>query len=220
MLANIKKHFGYYFLVLAIIELSFIWFWPEGRLMSKPLLLLTLMAYYFMSSFQVDWLFLIALFFAFLGDTLLLFEGYFLYGLGSFLVMQVLYAICFFKQKGALSKRKYLGIALIILLTISVLYTLAPNLSSLIVPVVVYSCSIAMMAIGAILRNDKGRHYYLILLGVLSFLVSDSLLGLNKFSDGFPLAGLLVMSTYILAQYLIVTGYLNYERSNIELQKT
>jgi uncharacterized membrane protein YhhN len=45
-----------------------------------------------------------------------------------------------------------------------------------------------------------------VLLGAMSFLLSDALLAINKFVAPIPMAGLWVMLTYITAQYLIVKG--------------
>jgi uncharacterized membrane protein YhhN len=42
--------------------------------------------------------------------------------------------------------------------------------------------------------------------GALLFVMSDSLLAINKFVHPIPEAGFLIMSTYILAQYFIVQG--------------
>ena len=174
-----------------------------------------------LSSAKIDKLFLIALFFAFLGDTFLLSDNYFLHGLGSFLIMQVLYAICFFKQFDRLTKTKIMGVVAISLLLALMLYQLVPKLDEdVLIPVIIYSLTIGLMAIAAVSRVDQGSQYKMVLGGVISFLISDSLLGLNKFGDGFEVAGLLVMLTYIIAQYLIVKGYLRHEQGNNATSET
>ena len=48
--------------------------------------------------------------------------------------------------------------------------------------------------------------YQLILYGALFFLLSDSALALNKFAYKIPQGDVLIMSTYMIAQYLIVYG--------------
>jgi len=40
----------------------------------------------------------------------------------------------------------------------------------------------------------------------LLFLLSDSMIAFNKFNSDIPLAGFLIMITYIAAQYLIMRG--------------
>jgi uncharacterized membrane protein YhhN len=44
--------------------------------------------------------------------------------------------------------------------------------------------------------------------GALLFMISDSLIAITKFLSGFDLAGLAIMSTYMLAQLLIIEGVL------------
>jgi len=44
-------------------------------------------------------------------------------------------------------------------------------------------------------------------------MISDSLLAINKFMQPLPLAGLAVMLTYLLAQYLIVEGVVRHDKN-------
>jgi len=215
MIDTFKRYFEYYFIILAIVELAFGQWYPEGRVIIKPLLLISLMVLYFVSTKKFDWLFLMALFFAFLGDTFLLSDDFFLIGLGSFLIMQLLYAYCFFRHRGQMAAHKLLGILIVAAMTGLMLYTIIPDLGGEFkVPVIVYSASLDLMAVSAIARRHHSDGYTWILFGVFFFLISDSLLGLGKFGGANELARLLVMPTYIIAQYLIVKGYLRYESSN------
>jgi uncharacterized membrane protein YhhN len=50
-------------------------------------------------------------------------------------------------------------------------------------------------------------------LGALLFVISDSLLAINKFYQDIPLAGVLIMLTYGLAQLFIMEGAISYIRS-------
>jgi len=74
----------------------------------------------------------------------------------------------------------------------------------------VYSTFIIVMLAGAINRIEKVNHtsYYLVLTGAILFVLSDSAIAVNKFSYNFPYSGTVIMSTYVIAQYLIVTGYI------------
>jgi len=151
---SFRNNFDYYFLALVAVELICVQFYPSGRLVTKPLLMISLMAFYVLSSAKIDKLFLIALFFAFLGDTFLLSDNYFLHGLGSFLIMQVLYAICFFKQFDRLTKTKIMGVVAISLLLALMLYQLVPKLDEdVLIPVIIYSLTIGLMAIAAVSRG-------------------------------------------------------------------
>jgi len=71
-----------------------------------------------------------------------------------------------------------------------------------------YVCAIGLMGITATLR-DKTQFkstYYRILTGALLFIISDSLLAINKFIHPFDFANLLVMMSYAFAQLLLITG--------------
>ena len=50
------------------------------------------------------------------------------------------------------------------------------------------------------------RSFAFIFVGALFFMVSDSLLAINKFMQPLPMASLTIMATYIVAQFLIVEG--------------
>lgn len=75
-------------------------------------------------------------------------------------------------------------------------------------PVLMYAIIITVMAIMAVNRYGKVNifSFKLILYGALFFLLSDSALAVNKFAQPIPQAGVLIMGTYMIAQYLIVYG--------------
>jgi len=58
--------------------------------------------------------------------------------------------------------------------------------------------------------NRSGRvgamSFKLVFVGSLLFLLSDSMIAFNKFNSDIPLAGFLIMITYVAAQYLIMRG--------------
>jgi uncharacterized membrane protein YhhN len=66
------------------------------------------------------------------------------------------------------------------------------------------------MLAGAINRIDKvkKKSFWLVLAGAILFVISDSAIAINKFSYHFEYSGIVIMSAYIVAQYLIVTGYI------------
>ena len=57
------------------------------------------------------------------------------------------------------------------------------------------------------LGRTKRSSFNLVFLGALLFIMSDSVIGLNRFTGPVEHAGPIVMSTYLLAQYLLVKGY-------------
>ncbi len=58
--------------------------------------------------------------------------------------------------------------------------------------------------------NRSGRvgamSFKLVFVGSLLFLLSDTMIAFNKFHSDIPMAGFLIMITYIAAQYLIMRG--------------
>ena len=156
------------------------------------------------------------LLFSWAGDITLEFtrinEVYFIIGLFCFLLAQLMYMAVFFKTAGQniiFSKRAYLLIPVLIYGIMLVSY-LFRDLAEMRVPVILYAAVILSMLAGAINRRDKvnGVSYFLVLTGAILFVISDSAIAVNKFSHHFGSSGIVIMATYIVAQYLIVTGYI------------
>lgn len=89
-----------------------------------------------------------------------------------------------------------------------VLYLIFPNVGDLLPYVIVYMVVLLLLVLMAFLRKPYTNNlsYRLFLFGALSFMVSDSLLALNKFYQSFKMAAVAIMFTYALAQLLIILG--------------
>jgi len=192
---------------------------------SKPLLMIFLGLHFWTNRTKNRYinLILIGLFFAFLGDVFLLFKNqgdsqtlFFLLGLGSILVTQLCYFLAFTsyaKGKGFVKKQPWILLPFIFFL-IGNTYMLWGDLPAAFrLPVFVYSLVIALMAMSCanLYKAIPARSFQLLFIGVLLFMLSDSLIGLNQFKQAsvtVPYADFLIMGTYILAQYLIVKGSL------------
>ncbi|MFY0689382.1 MAG: lysoplasmalogenase [Cyclobacteriaceae bacterium] len=183
---------------------------------SKPLLMPLLLFYVYRASegtITINRLLLAgALMFSWAGDLALMYEGYFLVGVGFFFVAQVVYIIVFAKstyQKITLQFRPLLPLALY---GIGFFYVLLPQTEELFIPVLIYGLSLITMAGFARLRQGltANRSFNFVAIGGAAFLISDSLIALNKFVDEIPFSGVWVMVTYCLAQYLIVVGILEH----------
>ena len=89
---------------------------------------------------------------------------------------------------------------------------LYPHIGNLKIPVAVYALTISVMLITAVYAFNKNNQQSrkLCIAGAILFVVSDSLLSVNKFYYSFPLANVLIMLTYALAQFAIVKGSLQY----------
>ena len=74
--------------------------------------------------------------------------------------------------------------------------------------IIIYAFSLILMSMMALNRSGRvgARSARLVFLGSLFFLLSDSMIAVNKFHAAIPLAGFLIMITYITAQYLIMRG--------------
>lgn len=156
------------------------------------------------------------LLFGLIGDTFLMFvhlePNFFMFGLAAFLIGHLLYISAFYidyKWRPTIEKTA-MWIALIVfgLLCLGSYLYLRPYLGAMKIPVMIYAFVISMMAIMAV--NRKGRvnlfSFKLIFYGAILFLISDSILAYNKFVQPIPYAGLSIMSTYMLAQFLITIG--------------
>lgn len=151
----------------------------------------------------------LALVFSWLGDVLLQSPGDigFLIGMGAFGLAHLAYIAL---NLGPLRTRRapWWGIAVAALWWISLVTLLAPNLGGLLVPVAVYGLVLGTAAAAALGTSR------LIATGAGVFLVSDTLLGLDRFLPGFSFGAvdLLIMFTYCLGQGLIIAGVVTVAR--------
>ena len=87
---------------------------------------------------------------------------------------------------------------------------LMPHLGDLEIPVSIYATVISIMLLfafnGLLVWERPGN--LLVFLGAFFFVVSDSILAVNKFYTPIPKSSFFIMITYLLAQYLIVLGIL------------
>ena len=184
------------------------------RFYTKPLLVPSLMlAYFFYTGIQnsLSKLIIAGLFFSFLGDVFLLWDEYFIQGLICFLTTHILYTAYFIitANKNGWHFKKYpLLIIPVSAYTMALLWLLLPSLGDLTIPVVVYAIVISVMLLSGInlYKKIKSLAYIYFIAGAGFFILSDSLLAINKFYQPFAYSGITIMLTYILAQYFIVKG--------------
>lgn len=186
------------------------------RYISKPLILLALTAYFLMGTRKVSspgkvWV-TSALVLSWLGDVLLLFEGqssqFFILGLSSFLLAHVAYSIFFnrLRREGALSI-KPLFLIFVGVYYAALVISLYPYLEDMRLPVLVYGLVISTMLVLALCLGPlKERIGLFIVFGAILFVLSDSVLAINKFMRPFTGAGVIIMLTYGMAQFFIVSG--------------
>ena len=140
--------------------------------------------------------------FSILGDFLLLFPSQFKSGLFSFLTGHVWYMVGFLSDDWSIP---ILPIIIIIILVIGMVSQLYPSAGKLKIPVLVYITVIAGMGITAFGRFEALQSTPAIIgaIGATLFMVSDGVLGWNKFKSPFYVAEGIILFTYYSGQYLI-----------------
>ena len=147
---------------------------------------------------------IIGLIFSIGGDILLMLPNdLFVPGLASFLIAQIIYTYAFLL--GRKLKVNSLSILPFAVFGVVVFVYLAPGLGALTIPVIVYISIILMMGWQAWEQWDSHRERWALLafLGALFFVLSDTILAINKFRAPFEASTALVLITYTTAQWLI-----------------
>lgn len=193
-------------------------------IITKPLIAASLLLYFYNISHLTNGFqkrIFAGLVFSLVGDVLLLMvdkdPNFFIAGLISFLLAQISYITAFyldFKSRIVQIKLLLLGALIIFGTYCFFLFNyLSPGLGDLKIPVLCYAIIISVMAISATNRYGKVNRvsFVMIFLGAIFFLISDTALAIRKFSHEYDYAGIIIMSTYMLAQYYITVGSLNRE---------
>jgi uncharacterized membrane protein YhhN len=159
-------------------------------------------------------LLLCALIFSCAGDIFLeLPADLFVPGLICFLLAHVMYIAVFFTTPGEVSvfvKKPWLILPVIAYGGL-LIFLMNEKLGEMRLPVYVYTAVILTMVTGAVGRYGKVtvRNWVIVLSGAVLFLLSDSGIAINRFLSPFSGSHFLIMSTYALGQYLIVSGFID-----------
>ncbi|MBS1607196.1 MAG: lysoplasmalogenase [Bacteroidetes bacterium] len=217
-----KQPWVYLFLVVLLIHLAAIYFDNTTiDKITKPLLIILLAGYFIVTTRSVNsrlkkWV-LLALFFSWAGDVLLMFvadnSNFFLAGLVSFLIAHIFYIIFFHSVRVQQDvKPKAFLLIPVLVYYVALITFLSPHLGDMKLPVRIYGvviCFMLMLALHMLYIKNKNTGL-LMLIGALLFVVSDSTLAINKFYNSFRGAGIIVMLTYGIAQLLITQGAIKY----------
>lgn len=150
-----------------------------------------------------------ALTFSCLGDILLALriERSFLYGLSAFLVAHIIY-IALFTRSWRRPLRPGAGrlAATAAVLIFSILFAgwLSSSLGGLALPVTIYICAITLMVVSSLWAGFSTQQ---VALGAVLFMISDSIIAIEKFKMDVPWSDYLIWATYYLGQYGIAFGY-------------
>lgn len=217
-----KQYWILLFVVMLIGDLTGILLQHKGlQYIFKPLIIPVLLGYFDAQSANITtglrkWI-AAALLFSLLGDTLLLFDEkntiFFLLGLSAFLLAHIFYIIFFHlvRIKENVKGNPWL-LVIVVIYYVALISLLSPYLLAMRIPVLVYGIVISfmfMLAMHLLFIKNKVAGIWM-MTGALLFVISDSILAINKFYQPVELAGVLIMLTYGLAQLFIIEGASRY----------
>lgn len=226
-----KKIFLYLFILVSVgIIISEITDNQLLHLICKPAIMITLALHYWMlqreQNQELSKVLILAIIFSCAGDTLLMFQhvnaDFFMFGLGAFLVSHIFYIFTYRQHQSLDASNELQGLqkmryAFPILLSgtglVVILYS---RLGGMKIPVLIYAIVLTAMVLVALFRFGKTNtsSFAMVFGGAILFMISDSLIAINKFLEPLQMAGLWIMITYIAAQYLIVTGLSKHQIDN------
>ena len=187
----------YYYIKPAILTLLVIYFWMNSTHLKKTTRNITLLA----------------LVFSLVGDVLLMFvnhsPNFFIGGLVAFLLAHIMYISVFLKSRNKTANSLPI-ITILLIYASGIFYFIKDGLNDMLIPVLLYLMVFLIMAATAFLRKRSTitNSYNLVFAGAVFFVISDSLLALNKFYELLLFSNISILLTYALAQYLIVLGIL------------
>src|SRR4030042_3855022 len=205
---TLQKTWLYIFGAFAVLFIGLLPFKPyTGNFIIKaiPAISLAVLAFIAVSGIRGKLLFTALLFCAAADIALELAGGkYFVAGLGLFLVAHIFFIITF-SRDFKFQKSRVPVIVLLAVYSIMMAFVMTPSLKEMAIPVYIYMTAITLMCIFASLRAARNDFT---LYGAISFIVSDSIIAINKFMMPVPAADYIIMITYDLALFLIVFGFL------------
>jgi uncharacterized membrane protein YhhN len=210
--------------VLALVELYFEFSGNQaGIFFAKPLAMLVIMVQPaliglgLVNSYQKS--ILVGMMASIVGDVFLMLPGnYFLLGLGAFLVAHLIYTYGFIADREDriqwISVLPYLGLAA---LTFGFFWWFGDVEPVMLAPVGLYILAICTMTWQAFdrlkpLSNGKRKFAGYAAIGASLFLISDFVLAFNRFVAPFEYASVVVMATYLGAQYMIAKSAFRFPR--------
>ena len=151
----------------------------------------------------------LALFFSACGDALLALpiQHSFVLGLGAFLIAQLTYAAIFMRHHQIVGAAPKIRLALVVLYLALLSAFLLPMTGDMLIPVAFYMLAIGLMAAGAATHRPPAA---LLFSGAVIFVLSDSMIAVERFIGPFEGSRHAVMSTYYTAQVLLTCGIIRF----------
>jgi len=146
-------------------------------------------------------LFIIGLIFSMGGDFFLDYDrvNWFVFGLVSFLIAQLFYMFSF----KPIEKKNIVAVVCYGIYGLVIFSVISPGLNELFLPVLGYMS--VLMLMGVFTLVSKKSNFWLII-GGISFIISDSIIAVDKFYEPIPYSHYFIMITYYFAQFSLVTG--------------
>lgn len=236
----------YVLLIVSLIEFCAEFFHHrELVFFTKPLLLPLIAAYYYLSRSKswsiLDSTMMLAFLFSWFGDVSLMLtpetptdtslmgipknKYFFLAGLASFLVTQLLFIRAYLKAKDSSTSGHSVipkvYFAPFVLYWLAILSYVLPPLQANIekqsatIPVIIYATVLISMAAVALLRFRKTNDtsFWLTFIGACVFVLSDTLIAINflAFQEPHFYASFSIITTYEVAEFLIAEGILQHQ---------
>ena len=142
------------------------------------------------------------------GDFLLDYnqQDWFIFGLAAFFIAHLCYLISLKPFNNVhVADRKALILITYIGFGVLMFMLFINGLAELFIPVLAYMVVLLLMALATVFSH---RSNLWLVLGGISFVLSDSLIGFDKFNSAIVQNQLWVMATYYFAQFALVKGYL------------
>jgi len=189
----------------------------------KPFLLIWIGGYFLIYARNIDrkvvQLATLGFLFSWGGDLFMMFAAefvYFVLGILFFLIAQVLYIFLFLRTinlsgKKPFLKKKPIWLIPYIAFGLIIYIILFPQLNIVLrIAIFIYIIAILTMSVMALNRYGNGHpiSFSLVFAGSVFFVISDSMIAINRFLVSIPYEGIFIMTTYIAAQYLIMRGIL------------
>jgi len=175
---------------------------------AKPMLLTLLALVYLVSAKKPIFWYVFGMFLCFVGDVLLMFDGanFFMFGLSAFLLAHLVFikVTSNFLQRDLTVKMISSAFPFVIFFGV-LMFLIYPNLGGMLIPVALYGITISTFGSVTLLnyRSEKSTENLWLFIGAIIFILSDSLIALDKFYQPNEIYGATIMITYILAQFLI-----------------
>jgi len=174
-----------------------------------PMILLIILAVKTLGSTKDCRFFILGLVFSAGGDFILDYDrqNWFIFGLGAFFIAHLFYLASLKPWVKSLKQPQYLAIfSLYIGYGAGMLWLLFDGLGPLFIPVVAYMSILLLMALATVLSKKSNTW---LIMGGISFVLSDSLIGFDKFYMPIENVHIAIMVSYYFAQFSLFIGFLS-----------